>query len=243
MENSTMSSGVVKKRKIPRFVTFVLVCLLSAVALYGYLQHNKATVDKLPSLKNGDLVFQTQRSSQDIAIIYATGSLYSHMGIIKISPDGEPHVIEAVGPVREVALSRWIRQGIAGQLTIKRIANLDPDIADKMITQAGKFFGKPYDIFFTFGDDKIYCSELVYDSLKGTGISLGKVQKLSELNTNNFAVNELIEKRWQSYPPCKNIPNRSLDECKKVIMEQTLITPQSIADDPKLETIYSNYSF
>jgi hypothetical protein len=237
-----MNNEVTKKRKIPKFAAFVFVCLLGVAALYSYLQHNKATVGKLPSLKNGDLVFQTQRSSQDLAIMYATGSLYSHMGIIKIPPDGEPHVIEAVGPVREVTLSRWIRQGIAGQLTIKRIRNLDPAIADKMISQAGKLFGKPYDIFFTFGDDKIYCSELIYDLLKGTGISLGKVQKVSELNMGNFAVEKLIEKRWQSYPPCKNLPNKNLEECKKVIMNQTLITPKSIAEDPKLETIYSNYT-
>ena len=220
---------------------FFILCILGASAFYVYLQHNKATVDKLPLLKNADLVFQTDTSSQALAIMYASGSLYSHMGIIKIPESGEPLVVEAVGPVREEPLSRWIRQGIAGQLTIKRIKDLDPAIAQKVLLKAKDYYGRPYDFFFTFDDDKIYCSELVYDAFMGTGISLGKVQKLSDLNTNNFAVQELIEKRWQSYPLCQTMKNKNFEDCKKIILEQPLITPQSIADDPRLETIYSNY--
>ncbi len=77
----------------------------------------------------------------------------------------------------------------------------------------------------------------------GTGISLGKIQKLSDLNTNNFAVQELIEKTAGNlYPLCQTMKNKNFDDCKKIILEQPLITPQSIADDPRtLETIYSNY--
>lgn len=120
-----MNNGVEKKRKIPKFLTFVIVCFLGGAALYGYLRYNKATVDKLPPLQNGDLVFQTQRSSQDVAIMYATGSLYSHMGIVKIPPDGEPHVIEAVGPVREITLFTLDTSGSSGATDDKTYQKLE----------------------------------------------------------------------------------------------------------------------
>ncbi|MES2934380.1 MAG: hypothetical protein V4805_12935, partial [Pseudomonadota bacterium] len=46
------------------------------------------------SLKDGDLIFQKSRSSQSLAVQRATGSPYSHMGIVFMRA-GKPMVFEA----------------------------------------------------------------------------------------------------------------------------------------------------
>jgi hypothetical protein len=58
-------------------------------------------------LKEGDIIYQTSRSSQSLAIQRATGSRYSHMGMI-IYRNGAPMVFEAVQTVRYTPLKEWI---------------------------------------------------------------------------------------------------------------------------------------
>jgi len=57
--------------------------------------------------QNGDIVFQSSTSGQSKAIQIATGSKYSHMGIIYKQGD-EFLVYEAVQPVRLTPLTDWI---------------------------------------------------------------------------------------------------------------------------------------
>jgi hypothetical protein len=52
-----------------------------------------------PDLRDGDIVFQTSKSSQSIAVQRATRSRYSHMGIV-VQRDGKPFVFEASATVR-----------------------------------------------------------------------------------------------------------------------------------------------
>ncbi|UDF02895.1 YiiX/YebB-like N1pC/P60 family cysteine hydrolase [Asticcacaulis sp. AND118] len=54
----------------------------------------------MPDLRDGDLIFQTSRSQQSKAILVASRSLYTHMGIVKHTSSGWM-VVEAVGPVKE----------------------------------------------------------------------------------------------------------------------------------------------
>ncbi|VTR45020.1 Orthopoxvirus protein of uncharacterised function (DUF830) [Serratia fonticola] len=49
---------------------------------------------ELPAVQDGDIIFHTSRSAQSLAIQQATGSRYSHMGIIVLR-DGKPYVFEA----------------------------------------------------------------------------------------------------------------------------------------------------
>lgn len=70
--------------------------------------------------QNGDIIFQTSRSSQSEAIQRATGSKYSHMGIVYVL-DGEPRVFEAVSTVRSTPLATWIKRGKGGHCVVKRL--------------------------------------------------------------------------------------------------------------------------
>jgi len=78
----------------------LLVCLSAAVVTLGAGATNLA-------VRDGDIVFQTSRSSQSEAIQHATGSAYSHMGLI-LFRDGRPYVLEAVATVRYTPLDRRV---------------------------------------------------------------------------------------------------------------------------------------
>lgn len=68
---------------------------------------------------DGDVLLQTSTSAQSLAIQLATGSTYSHTGVV-LHRDGAPYVYEAVQPVRYVPLDAWLASGEAGQFTAMR---------------------------------------------------------------------------------------------------------------------------
>ena len=74
----------------------------------------------LPHVKDGDIIFQTSRSSQSVAVQRATHSRYSHMGIIFLRR-GHPYVFEASATVRYTPLAKWIAHGLDGKVVIKRL--------------------------------------------------------------------------------------------------------------------------
>lgn len=226
-----------------RILLAILAVLLIAPALFSaYLWLTAASLMTLPALKDADIVFHTDDTSQTLAIMMASGSFYTHTGMIKIGAEGEPYVIEAVGPVREIPLRAWLAKSVAGRLTILRVKDLTAEQATKVLKAAKSYYGKPYDPYFTFGKDKIYCSELVYLAFKeGAGLELGRVQSVRELYTDNTAVRMLIDSRWKSYPECRERGIDKLEDCLPLIKQQSLITPYSLSEDSRLETVFSNY--
>jgi hypothetical protein len=214
--------------------------ILIAAATAGWLYAASAD-DRLPQLRDGDLVFQTSTSNRSAAILLATADLFSHMGIIK-RVDGGFVVIEASDHVKETPLQAWINRGFFKRVAIYRDANLTPDQVGKILATAKTLYGKPYDIFFSLNNDAIYCSELPYLSFKAAGISIGRVQKLSELHVNNVLVKRLIRQRWQRDAECTS-KGYDFEQCYQHLLDQDLITPASIAQDGQFARIYSNYPF
>lgn len=213
-------------------LTVVLLICCSAV-LYA------TTPSEYPNLRDGDLIFQTSTSNQSGAIFMATADAYTHMGIIK-NKDSNIVVIEAVGTVKETPLKDWVNRGLFKRVAIYRDPNLTPTQTKRILAEARIYYGRPYDIFFSFKNKSMYCSELPYLAYKGAGISIGTVQKVSELNFDNALVKKLIKARWQRHEECK-LRSYNFEECFQHILNQDLITPASIADDSRFEKIYSNY--
>ena len=225
-----------------KLLLLILGIFVISFLFYGNVKNTYALINKMPPLKDGDLVFQTIKSSQTLAIILASKSPYTHVGIIKLDSTNTPYVMEAVGPVREIPLKEWIKQGVSEKITVMRFKDLNMDDAQSSLRKAQSYYGRPYDFFFLFDKEKIYCSELVYYAFKeGANIDLGQVQKIKDLNFDTHAVTQLIQSRWHNYPPCISAGVQNYENCLPIIMEQTLITPASIAQDPKLELVYSNY--
>ena len=151
-------------------------------------------------------------------------------------------MIEAAGPVRTIPLSRWISNGTLKRVTVKRIKGIAERDALRAIARAHAYDGRPYDRFFYETRDQIYCSELVYAAYKeGPGIEVGTLERVRDLKVDSKAVRTVIEDRWQRHPLCQAGPNRNFEACYAAILEQTLVTPASIARDPQMETVYSNF--
>ncbi len=196
----------------------------------------------MPPLKTGDIVFQTTSGRAREAIMLASGTQYTHVGLVEVDARGRIAVIEAVGPVRAVPFDRWVRAGLGKHVTVKRIKGLAEADAAAAIAKARTYIGRPYDHFYYETRDQIYCSELIHAAFKeGPGISVGVEERVSDLNIDTAAAQALIRERWRAHPLCKAKRAESFKACYGLILDQTLVTPASIARDGKLETVYTNF--
>lgn len=225
-------------------IALSLAALLGAAGLALWLSRTRVTAQDLPALRTGDIVFQESGNSQSMAIALASRSLYTHTGLIEMDAEGRATVVEAAGPVRTTPLSDWIARGTGGRITIKRVEGLSEDAARKALTAAHAYDGRPYDFYFHDDAETIYCSELVHRAFAdGPGMTIGKVERVKDLHIDNAAVRGLIEARWQRHPLCAAANAADFSSCYAIILDQTLVTPAAVARDPKLTTIFSNFSF
>src|SRR5690242_12417227 len=91
-----------------------------------------------PLVRDGDIIFHTSHSSQSEAVQRATGSPYSHMGLV-FRRDGSPCVLEAVATVRCTPLARWVAGGSGGHFVLKRLkdpATLEPNAISALRAEA-----------------------------------------------------------------------------------------------------------
>ncbi|MGK0391297.1 MAG: hypothetical protein ACI94Y_004059 [Maribacter sp.] len=183
------------------------------------------TLQSKQEIQEGDIIFQTSKSSQSQAIQLATDSKYSHMGII-FEKDGKQFVYEAIQSVQFTALDKWIKRGENKHYVIKRLKNSDNfltlNILEKMKLIGKRFEGKKYDIYFEWSDEAIYCSELVWKIYKeALGIEIGKLEKLSDFDLSHDVVKEKMIERYGN-----NIPDT-----------EQFISPAAMFNSRKLFTI------
>lgn len=88
-------------------------------------------------LKDGDIIFQTSRSTQSTAIQKATHSKYSHMGIIFLR-EGKPYVYEAIKTVQYTPLKKWISRGEGGHYVVKRLYEANRLLTSEVFTKLRK---------------------------------------------------------------------------------------------------------
>jgi hypothetical protein len=219
-----------------QLATAIVVCLGLAVGgVYAGDYRDR------PPLQDGDLVFQTSTSSQAIPLLVATANPFTHMGLIA-HDGGQTIVVEAARTVTATPVTDWIRRGFLRRVAIYRDANLTAEQRAKIVAAVKNLYGRPYDIFFSFNNDSIYCSELAYLAYKAAGIEIGRMQKVSELHFDNVFVKRLIQQRWQRDLECTS-RHYNFEQCYDFILHQELVTPVSIANDSHFGRIYSNYPF
>jgi hypothetical protein len=226
-----------------RILSVLALLIVTAVSgLAVLLRVTEVAARDLPPLKTGDIVFQDAGGEQGMAIMLATHSPYTHVGLIELDKRGRPMVVEAARHVRTVPLDRWIKYGTLKRITVKRIKGLSERDALNAVARAHAYDGRPYDFYFYEARDQIYCSELVYAAFKeGTGITVGKVERVRDLAIDSRAVRAVIEDRWKRHPLCQSGANTKFEACHAAILDQTLVTPASIARDPQMEDVYSNF--
>jgi hypothetical protein len=178
--------------------------------------------------RNGDIVFQTSRSSQSLAIQLATKSPYSHMGIVYVR-DGEPLVFEAVQPVKLTPLRTWIERGERKHFVAKRLrdaeSRLTSETLQRMLAAGEQLTGKDYDLYFEWSDDRVYCSELVWKVFeRGAGIRLGEQQTIADFDLSHPAVQAKVKERYGDEIP----------------LNEVVVSPVAIFDAAELVTVYKN---
>jgi uncharacterized protein YycO len=190
-------------------VTFLLCAVLSAAS---------AAVP----LRDGDLIFQTSRSGQSLAIQRATHSPWSHMGVI-VFRDGKPLVFEASATVRYTPLATWAARGEGGTYAVRRLKQpLTPPQAAKLRAAATKYAGRPYDLYFEWSDERIYCSELAWKMYRDAlGIEIGTRQELRDFDLTDPAVKAKMRERYGTRIP----------------LNEPVISPGAMYDSPLLQTI------
>ena len=176
------------------------------------------------SLRAGDVLFQNLPSPSAQAIRLATGSEYSHCGLV-IAHKGDLVVCEAVQPVRMIPIEQWIDQGIDKKYTVKRLTDRDPlsTEASKALTNyCLSMIGKPYDMYYQWSDEKIYCSELVWKAYhNGLELDLTTTRSFSDYNFDNPIVQQKLKERFGD-----NIP-----------WDEPVVSPGDLVNSPKLHTI------
>lgn len=221
----------------------IVIVIISGLLIYGgywiheMYQFAKGVREDTPrfvenllknEIQNGDIIFQTSTSGQSKAIQIATGSKYSHMGII-YKEGNDFFVYEAVQPVKLTPLKDWIKRGEDWHFVIKRIKNSESLLTQETLTkmkQIGeKYAGKDYDLYFEWSDSRIYCSELVWKIYKeAVGLEIGELEKLGDFNLTDNAVKQKLMERYGD-----NIPK-----------EELVISPALMFNSDQLITIFEN---
>jgi len=173
-------------------------------------------------LRDGDLVFQTSRSGQSLAVQRATHSPWSHMGVV-LMRGGQPYVFEASATVRYTPLDQWAARGDGGRYAVRRLKRpLTTDQLAKLHGAAGRYAGRPYDLYFEWSDERIYCSELAWKLYRDAlGIEIGARQQLRDFDLTDAVVRAKMRERYGDRVPLK----------------EPVISPAAMYDSPLLETI------
>jgi hypothetical protein len=177
------------------------------------------------NLRDGDLIFQQSRSAQSQAIERATHSKWGHMGML-VRRRGHWYVYEASGTVRFTDLQYWINGGRRGRYVIKRLRSADalrtPAATEKFRALVTRFEGRPYDTAFGWGDDRMYCSELVWKIYERTlGVRIGEPQKLRTFDLQDPVVRAKLRERYG----------------KRIPLDEPVISPAAMFDSPLLESV------
>ncbi len=224
-----------KKIVLPILLVLLVTLIVLAKDSYSHLIFGKGSLNDVAlsssfsdELKDGDLIFQTSRSSQSKAIQLATNSQYSHCGIV-FKEGNSFYVFEAVQPVKRTPLAEWIARGEKGEFVVKRLKNaeqtLTPDVIQKMKEIGKGFYGKNYDSAFEWSDEKIYCSELIWKIYqRATGIEIGNLEQLGDFDLSSKVVKQKIKERYG----------------EKIPLDELVISPASLFESDKLVTIKTN---
>lgn len=211
-------------------IVLVVLVLFSSLIVFSedtkvQVIKNQSSVEDTTLFEDGDIIFQSSMSGQSYAIQLATGSKYSHCGMI-FKENGEYFVYEAVQPVKKTLLMTWITHGDDNHYVVKRLKEKDSILTAEKIKplkyEILAFMGKNYDLTFEWSDQRIYCSELVWKAYnRSTGLEIGKLQELASFDLTHPVVEKKLKERYGD-----NIP-----------LDEKVISPGAIFESDLLETV------
>ncbi|MES2439002.1 MAG: YiiX/YebB-like N1pC/P60 family cysteine hydrolase [Verrucomicrobiota bacterium] len=198
--------------------TWIRITLATLLAL-------DSTASASPAFREGDIVFSSSKRGQGEAIIAATGSAYTHCGIV-FQKDGRLMVLEAVQPVGIVSLEEFRSRGTPGTFLARRLKlPLAPEKYQSARAWAQAQVGKNYDPRFMWDDENLYCSELVWKIYQHAGIELCAPRRFRDYDLAKPAVRKIIEERFGGMA--------------KVPLDEKVVAPSDLASSPLLAEVTS----
>lgn len=190
-------------------------CLVASLCVFSMQTYSAV-------YETGDIIFQTSKSAQSKVIQKATHSPYSHMGMI-VNKQGQVWVLEAIQPVKYTPLKQWIDRGVNQAYVVKRYqTSLSTSQQNVLLKNAEVYLNKPYDIYFEWNDDAIYCSEIVWKAYKDAlDIELAPLAQLKSFDLTDQTVKALMKQRYGH----------------KIPLQEKVIAPSAIFNSKKLVTV------
>ena len=136
----------------------------------------------LTTLREGDIVFIETRSFQSKFVKLGMMSIWSHCGIAVDTLDGV-QIMEADTTVRILPVERFIDKSVGRKYIIKRPTQQLTEPIDKE-----EWLGRWYDLKFSFDNEEVYCSELVWLIYKAQGIELCPPMRINEHFSVRFPI-------------------------------------------------------
>ena len=182
----------------------------------------------LPPVFEGDIVMQISDDPQHVAFGKACGSKYNHVGIIFIRPrDRQYIVLEMRDSIIVTPLIEWSARGQGEHFVLLRMKKsnqiLNEQKTAKLKKGAKKFNGINQDNYYSWADDELYSTELIYKIYKqGLNIDICIPGKLGDLDLTGLLIHGQMMKKYGT-----NIP-----------MDERFISPDAIYKSPKMAIIY-----
>ncbi len=157
-------------------------------------------------LQNGDLIFQedcTQITDNTIKEVTSSieGYNFTHVGIVYIDETEDVFVLEATRPkVVLTPINEYLYpEGAAcyPRSVVGRLEEGYQHLIPKAFDEGMKLIDKEYDDGFILGNDKYYCSELIYDILLKANNGI-PVFPLNIMTFKSPDTGEITEE-WKSY--------------------------------------------
>jgi hypothetical protein len=181
------------------------------------------------SYQTGDIIFQSSENPTNKAIELATHSKFSHVGVV-LNVQGELQVLEAANPVVSLTpLKQFVQRGTGGYYEVLRLNQAEDFLtAEKQqaLYAAGQaWLSKPYDFAFSWNDEELYCSELVYKLFAQIlQLNLAQPKALKTFDLSHSLVNEQLKLKYGDHIP----------------YDDNMISPQQIYESELLKTIPHN---
>jgi hypothetical protein len=152
-------------------------------------------------IRPGDVVFQALDTPQTNALIAATGSTWTHCGLVA-ERRGRLVVQEALLRMTETPLEAWIARG-GGKVAVTRLKEAALLLTPEALEALDKEFQKlrnqrlRYDFLFQWSDERMYCSELVQKVFeRALGVTLAPLRRVGDFDLSDPAVQQLISLRF-----------------------------------------------
>lgn len=202
-----------------KITTLAFVCMTLTFGL-----HSTAHAQRFVP-QDGDIVFHQSTSAQSEAIKLVTSSKYTHMGVV-FHVGGEPMVLEAITKVSWTPYEDWVARGLNDHVVVKRLK--DETFSSAQIEAMRKvgagLKGVRYDAKFLWGDETMYCSELVWKIYeRGADITLVEPQRYADFDLSNQKVKRLVKARFGK---------------KAIPLDELVVSPVSLYDSALLVTVF-----